>query len=126
MKRIILIIVIVIALVFMWIGYPYFRKIQNMESEYETVSAIEDLKEYLRSNGGKWPARPEDLGSRYTGPIQVHLDFKQTSEFLIEHPEELKQAVRPESGVFYTYPHYDAKIAELFDVLKESHLGKSH
>lgn len=99
---------------------PRFR---NMESEYATAQAIGDLKEYLRAHDGRWPESPADLGGKYPVGGSVHVDYSMTSARLIESPSLLREAVRPRSGRFHTFPHYEEMIWSLHEALKESNPG---
>jgi hypothetical protein len=92
----------------------------NMRSEYGTSQAIADLKVHLRSNEGRWPRSAEELGGKYPVNGGVHVDYSMTSARLIESPWLLREAVRPRSGRFDTFPHYDAMIGELHEVLRET------
>jgi hypothetical protein len=92
----------------------------NMRSEYGTSRAIADLKEHLRSNEGRWPVSAEELGGKYPVNGSVQVDYSMTSARLIESPRLLREAVRPRSGRFDTFPHYDAMIGELHEVLRET------
>jgi hypothetical protein len=96
---------------------PIFR---NMSSEYGAIGAIHDLEEYIRQHDGRWPASPGDLGGKYPIGGEVYLDYSMTSSRLIESPRLLREAVRPKSGKFYTYPHYDEKINELHAVIRSA------
>lgn len=91
-----------------------------MSSEYGAVEAIGDLKDFLQTNDGRWPTKPEDLASKYPVGGRVHVDYSMTASRLIDSPLLLKEAVRPRSGRFYTYPHYDEKIEELRVILLET------
>jgi len=91
-----------------------------MASEYETAEAIRDLKQYVQQHDGQWPESASDLGGRFPVAGKVHIDYSMTSDRLIESPALLRNAVRPRSGKFYTYPHYDEMIHELHAVLRET------
>lgn len=95
-------------------------KLRNMESEYATARAIGDLKEYLQTHDGRWPESPGDLGGRYPVDGSVQVDYSMTSARLIESPSLLREAVRPRSGRFQTFPHFERMIGDLHAVLKET------
>ena len=88
-------------------------KFRNMKSEYGTVGAIHDLQEFVRQHDGKWPASSADLGGKYPVGGKVAIDYTMTASRLIEDPVLLREAVRPRSGKFYTYPHYQKRLNEL-------------
>ena len=120
MKRLILLIFASVALAIVGAAVSLVPRFRNMGSEYGTIEAIGDLKEYLRTHDGQWPSKPEDLGSKYPVGGRVYVDYSMTASRLIENPLLLKDAVRPCSGRFYTYPHYDEKIHELHVILLET------
>ena len=95
-------------------------KFRNMKSEYGTVEAIHDLQEFARQHDGRWPASPEDLGGKYPADGEVFIDYATTSSRLIENRSLLRDAVRPRSGKFYTYPHYQERLNELYNALREA------
>ena len=95
-------------------------KFRNMKSEYGTVEAIHDLQEFARQHDGKWPTSPADLGGKYPVGGEVFIDYAMTSPRLIEDRALLHEAVRPRSGKFYTYPHYQERLGELYSVLREA------
>ncbi|MCW1925410.1 hypothetical protein OKA05_22810 [Luteolibacter arcticus] len=98
-------------------------KFRNMKSEYGTVEAIRDLQEFVRRHDGRWPASPADLGGKYPVGGKVVIDYAMTSTRLVEDRALLREAVRPRSGKFYTYPHYQKRLDELHDTLREAARG---
>lgn len=120
MKRSLRLLAIAVASVILSAAAVLIPKFRNMESEYATAQAIGDLMEYLRSNDGRWPESPDDLGGRYPANGSVHVDYSMTSAGLIKNPSLLKEAVRPGSGRFHTFPHFERMIGELHGVLKET------
>ncbi|BCX48535.1 hypothetical protein HAHE_24430 [Haloferula helveola] len=95
---------------------PRFR---NMSSEYGTAQAIRDLKDYVAAHEGQWPSHPDDLGGSYPTGGDVVIDYTISSGEIVGHRELLKTAVRPRSGKFYTYPHYDELLDELYAIVLE-------
>lgn len=90
-----------------------------MASEYATAEAIRDLEQYVREHDGKWPQSTADLGDKYPAGGAVHVDYSVTADRLLEDPELLRDSVRPSSGKFFTFPHYDERIRGLHAVLRE-------
>lgn len=125
MKRTLRILVIAVVTVLVTAVAGLIPKFRAMESEYATAQAIGDLKDYLRLHDGRWPASPDDLGGRYPVNGSVHVDYSMTSARLIESPWLLREAVRPRSGRFQTFPHYDEMIDELHGALKETNLEEA-
>lgn len=111
------VIVILLMAALIWGLYP---KFSNMSSEYGTAGAIGDIESFVIENDGKWPSSSKDLKDRYPVGGKVSIDYSITSEEIIADPAKLKEAVRPRSGKFYTYPHYDQQIENLLKVLKAS------
>ena len=97
--------------------YPNFK---NMKSDYGTAQAIRDIETHLRENQGRWPKSPKQLGRKYPLGDEVVVDYSATSSELVADPDGLRNAVRPRSGKFYTYPHYDMQIADLLLALRET------
>lgn len=120
MKRPLRIMIVAVALLIVAGAGMIIPRFLNMRSEYGTSRAIADLKEHLRSNGGRWPVSAEELGGNYPVNGSVHVDYSMTSARLIESPWLLREAVRPRSARFDTFPHYDAMIGELHEVLRET------
>ena len=96
-------------------------KFRNMKSEYRTAEAIHDLTRFVSQHDGKWPSSPADLGGKYPADGEVIIDYTMTSTRLIENRSLLREAVRPQSGKFHTYPHYEKKLDELHAALREAH-----
>ena len=97
--------------------YP---KLSNMNSEYETAQAIRDIDVYLRENEGMWPTSADDLGGIYPIGGDVTIDYDVTSAEILAQPELLRNSIRPRSGKFLTYPHYDMQIDSLVETLQET------
>ncbi len=120
MKRLVKIFALAVAVTIamtLALGVP---RLRNMASEYATAEAIRDLEKYVQQHDGRWPESSSDLGDKYPAGGSVHVDYTATSERLIENPELPRNAVRPSSGKFYTYPHYDETIRGLHAVLRET------
>lgn len=92
----------------------------NMKSEYFTAGAIGDLTSYVRTHEGKWPASPSELGDEFPADGLVHIDYSVAAKQLIADPDLLREAVRPRSGKFYTYPSYEEDLVDLLAAIKES------
>ena len=113
-------VIIIGIVVIVCVGIVLVPQLRNMSSEYGTSGAIHDIEGYLRANEGNWPSDPGHLDNKYPVDGEVLVDYSTTSAELIAQPDKLKQAVRPRSGKFYTYPHYDEKIDGLLLVLRET------
>lgn len=120
MKRLLQVLAIAAAVIIVSIVALLAPKFRNMASEYGTAAAIGDLKQYIQQHDGRWPESPSDLGDKYPVGGEVHVDYSMTSSRLIENPELLREAVRPSSGKFYTYPHYDELIDDLHATIRET------
>lgn len=120
MKRLIQVLAVVVALLIVGTAILLVPIFHNMASEYGTAEAIRDVKQYIQQHDGRWPESASELGDKYPVGGKVHLDYSMTSRRLIESPELLREAVRPRSGRFYTYPHYDEMITELHAVLRKT------
>jgi hypothetical protein len=102
------------------VGVILTPKFRNMKAEYGTVEAIHELSSFARENDGRWPSGPADLGGKYPAGGEVYIDYGMTCSRLLADPALLKQSVRPKSGKFLTYPHYEEKLAGLLAVIRES------
>ena len=120
MKKLIKITALIVVALIIMIAVALYPKLQNMGSEYATAQAIRDIEDHLRENQGRWPSSPEKLKNKYPLDGAVIIDYSATSRELVGTPDRLRSAVRPRSGKFYTYPHYDSQIAELLSVLRET------
>jgi hypothetical protein len=100
---------------------PRFR---NMQSEYATAEAIHELNVFVLANDGRWPVSPADLRGKFPADGEVVIDYTMTSSRLIENRSLLREAVRPRSGKFYTYPHYEQKLDGLHAALLEAKARK--
>lgn len=109
-------ILITLAIAMVVILYPIFS---NMRSEYGTGQAVRDITSYVRKNEGKWPSSPEELENKYPVGGKVVIDYSVTADELIADPDKLQEAVRPKSGKFYTYPHYNQHLDDLLRTLKQ-------
>jgi hypothetical protein len=125
MKRLIQIVALIVVALIIVIAVSLYPKFENMKSEYGTSQAIRDIEVHLRENQGTWPRSPEQLGNKYPLGGEVVVDYSATSRQLIASPDRLRSAVRPRSGKFYTYPHYDWQIADLLLVLRETNNSES-
>jgi hypothetical protein len=115
-----LVLMVVIGLII--ILYPRFS---NMRSEYGTARAIDDIGQYLTRIGGKWPESPADLDDLYPEGGEVFVDYSVTSRELIANPDRLREAVRPRSGRFETYPHYEEELDQLLEILKKTQIRRA-
>lgn len=95
-------------------------KFRNMKSEYGTAQAIRDLTEFVTEHDGRWPASSAELGGKYPTGGEIVIDYTMTSSRLIENRSLLREAVRPRSGKFYTYPDYEEKLDGLHAALREA------
>ena len=120
MKRLIQIAALIVAAVIIMNAVALYPRLSNMQSEYDTAQAIRDIDSYVRENHGQWPSSPEQLQNKYPFRGDVMIDYTLTSGELIANPAKLRNAVRPRSGRFYTYPHYDLQIDGLLLALQES------
>lgn len=117
MKKLIKITAILLIAIVIGIGVILYPKLSNMSSEYSTGQAVRNLTDYVLENEGKWPGSPSDLDDRYPAGSGVFIDYSVNADKLIENPDKLKEAVRPESGEFYTYPHYQRDLDALLTAL---------
>jgi glutamate 5-kinase len=99
-------------------------KFRNMKSEYGTAEAIHDLTEFVEQHDGRWPASPAELGGKYPANGDVLIDYATTSSRLMANRSLLPEAVRPRSGKFYTYPHYEEKLDRLYAALLEANASE--
>lgn len=120
MKQLIQITALVLGVSIIAIAIVLYPIFSNMKSEYETAEAIHDIAVYVRENQGRWPSSPEQLQNKYPVGGDVEIDYSITVGELIDNPEKLRNAVRPRSGKFYTYPHYNKKIEDLLLNLQSS------
>jgi len=119
MKRLLKIFIAAILLAIAYVAAFLVPKLRNMKSEYGTVEAIHDLQEFARQHDGKWPTSPADLSGKYPADGEVVIDYTMTSPRLIKNRDLLGEAVRPRSGKFYTYPHYQERLNELYGTLRD-------
>ena len=120
MKRLIQIIALLLIGFGILVAIELYPKLKNMSSEYGTAEAIRDIETYLQENEGLWPDSPEKLGGKYPLDGDVLIDYSVQSNDLIENPDKLNEAVRPRSGKFLTYPHYEWQLEGLLIVLRET------
>jgi len=125
MKRVIQIVALIAVALVISIAISLYPKFKNMGSEYATAQAIRDIEAYVQENQGQWPASPEDLQNSYPKGGDVVIDYSVRSNELIAEPGRLRDAVRPRSGKFYTYPHYDAQLDSLLVALTETNKTNS-
>ena len=125
MKRVIQIVALIAVALVITIAISLYPKFKNMGSEYATAQAIRDIEAYVQENQGQWPASPEDLQNSYPKGGEVEIDYSVRSNELIAEPGRLRDAVRPRSGQFYTYPHYDAQLDSLLGTLTETNRTNS-
>ena len=119
-KRIALALGSVVVIMIIAVAVSLYPKFSNMSSEYATANTIRKVGEYVRAHDGQWPDSALKLFGASPSPRDVHIDYSAKSSELIEDPISLREAIRPESGKFYTYPQYDDDLASLLKTLKES------
>ena len=120
MNRLLQILAVAVAVMIVTALFLLIPRFRNMASEYGTAEAIQDLKQYVQQHDGRWPESASDLEGKYPTGGKVHVDYSVTSDRLIGDLAILRDAVRPRSGNFYTYPHYDEMIRELHAVLRKT------
>ncbi len=124
MNRLIKIVIFIFVALIITIIVLLYPQFNNMNSEYATAQAIRNIEAHVRQNQGKWPSSPEELGDLYPPGGEVLIDYSATSSELIADPDKLRDAVRPRSGKFYTYPDYDKLIKRLLLALQETNNSK--
>lgn len=92
----------------------------NMASEYETAAAIGKVEKFVLANQGQWPSSKGALYPEQGPHPEVLIDYKVTTSELLADPERLRSAIRPQSGKFYTYPHYDEDLKSLLKALQRA------
>ena len=120
MKRLLQIVALVVVALIVAVAISVYPRFSNMKAEYGTAQAIRAIETHVRENDGQWPSSPEELQNNYPRGGHVTIDYSTTSSELIADPEKLRTAVRPKSGKFYTYPHYDEMLDELLLALRET------
>jgi len=95
------------------------RLLLNMKSEYRTAGVIRELDGHVKSHRGEWPGSAAEFGGQRPEEAGVQIDFSMTSERILEDPRLLREAVRPESRRFYTYPHYERDLERLLGAIRE-------
>ena len=120
MRRVIQIVALIAVVLVITVAVSLYPKFKNMGSEYATAQAIRDIETYVQENQGKWPASPEDLQNSYPPGGEVEINYSARSSELIAEPGRLRDSVRPRSGKFYTYPHYDSQLDSLLMTLSEA------
>lgn len=91
---------------------------RRLKAEYETAGAIRDLERYVRENNGKWPTSSAALGKGYRDAVII--DYSMSAERILSAPELLRDAVRPSSGKFRTYPNYEQDLKSLLKAIREA------
>jgi hypothetical protein len=125
MKQMLKIVALVIVALIIVIVIAMYPTLSNIKSEYATAQAIRDLGQYIRYHEGQWPSAPEDMGSKYPRGGSVFIDYSIRSSALILNPGLLPESVRPKSGIFRIYPHYDEDLSALLLTLKETNKSES-
>lgn len=114
--RILGILIIVFTIIIVGSLYP---KFSNMKSEYATATTIHYIQRYIEENG-EWPRSASDLKLDKSNENLVHINYKITTKKLLENPVLLNESIRPVSGEFYTYPHYERDLVALLQAIKDS------
>lgn len=113
--KLVLPLVIVAAAVCLWIAGA---RIDKMKAEYATAAAIRELTIHVARHHGEWPSSPAELANKPTD--EVWIDFSMSSDRILADPEILKEAVRPKSGSFQTYPHYERDLRSLLETIRKA------
>ena len=95
-------------------------KLLNMNSEYETARVIKSVHLFVKENEGQWPRSWDDLDKKLDKSysyINFQLDPKTASK------EEVLSAIKPKSGVYYTYPHARRNLVNLYKDLQSFSLS---
>jgi flagellar basal body-associated protein FliL len=115
-KKIITIAAIIILIIVFAVAYLLYPKFTNMKSEYATASIMRRIGEYVAAKE-KWPTSAEEIKVIQVDDVYVNYDV--TLEEIVKDKKILENAVRPESGKHFTYPHYKTDINNLFDIIKQ-------
>lgn len=93
-------------------------RVRNLTAEYASAAAIRDLTNHVEANRGEWPSSPGQLAHR--PPDEAWIDFSISSDRILTAPEILKEAVRPKSGSFKSYPHYERDLGSLWEAIRRA------
>ena len=116
MKKILTISLILLVVLLASLAVILVPKFRNMASEYHTARAIHDLELYIEKSG-EWPSDASQLFPNGTDNSGIYIDYSVTIARLRENRDLLAESIRPISGKFYTYPHYEADIERLREVI---------
>jgi hypothetical protein len=116
-KKIITSAAIIILIIISTLTYLLYPKFINMKSEYATASIMRRIGEYVAAKK-KWPASAKEI--QHTEGDDVYVNYDLTLEEIVKNKRVLESAVRPESGVHFTYPHYQKDINNLFVTIQNT------
>ena len=117
-KLLIIISSVTIALMVTVAGIYLYPKFSNMNSEYATASAIQKIRQHIEKTG-EWPKSLSDLNLDKSNEMHVYINYDVTTDEILENPLLLKESIRPQSGKFYTYPHYKQGLDTILQTIKD-------
>jgi len=86
-------------------------------SEYNTVTMIRRVGQYISSNHGQWPMSWTDITDVAFARRHVRIRFDVDTAELIRDPELIQTVITPISGEYHTYPHAHSHLEELRGIL---------
>lgn len=87
-----------------------------MKAEYETANLIKVVDSYIEKTG-TWPKSEKELQYDISG--KVYINYSLSTQDILKDPSLLKKSLKPKSEVFYTYPHYQRDLDNLFKTIKK-------
>jgi hypothetical protein len=93
----------------------------QLSSEYVTAAVISEVKQFVESHNGQWPQSWDDIPGGDHARQYVRIRFDVRAEDLIADSNLIYTAIMPTSGVYYTYPHAERQLDQLFESLARFH-----
>ena len=95
--------------------------VSGLGPEYEAADVIREITNFVSRNK-MWPTSWEDLGTQPRDTVNVNwtLDVMTCDRY------DVMTAVSPETGSFYTYPHAEQQLGDLWQLVLKTRSERSN
>ena len=103
-----------------WVAIGVYPRLANLGYEYNTASVVRAVEEYVKTHDGEWPRSWADLDESRRRPDYTVVRFDLTADEILENNDLIYDAIRPSTGVYYTYPHARTDLERLLNTIEEA------
>jgi hypothetical protein len=112
-------------MLFVLVGYRFWKYADELKSEYTTAEIIRDVTTFVETHKGQWPRSWEELGHGDVSEF-VKMDFAVSIDELLADPNRIHSAIIPVTGRYHTFPHATRNLNYLREQIEKYHPADAH